>query len=230
MGLKTKIEKLVILTLNHGGWKKVICPVCGWHGYSFLKSYWRGKDAPTLTCPICNSKERHRHQALAFKHWDITKKISGKSVLHVAPEQRFKKIFEGCGQYVRFDLDRFNEEQPIDVCSDLSRSCIKSDSIDFVYASHVLEHIEDVELAIEEIYRILRKGGYAFLDVPTYGAKTVRLATRDKDGHIWHPGLEDWFTQYKDAGFDVDFFDSKHVDSRCGVGTRSPITLCYKPG
>lgn len=40
-------------------------------------------------------------------------------------------------------------------------------SFDFVYSSHVLEHIEDRKLAISEIFRVLKPGGIFFCAVPT---------------------------------------------------------------
>lgn len=41
-----------------------------------------------------------------------------------------------------------------------------SDSQDFVFASHVLEHIEDYQSAIREWYRVLRVNGFLIIAVP----------------------------------------------------------------
>jgi ubiquinone/menaquinone biosynthesis C-methylase UbiE len=44
------------------------------------------------------------------------------------------------------------------------------ESIDYVYASHVLEHVHDLSQAMHEVYRILRVGGILSVRVP-YGLK-----------------------------------------------------------
>jgi SAM-dependent methyltransferase len=110
----------------------------------------------------------------------------------------------------------------------MTEAGFKSGFFDFVYASHVLEHIENVDQAIREIYRVLNSRGRALLDVPVYGSNTVKLVERDHDGHLWHPGTDDWFKRYEKAGFDVDFFPSQRVHRRYGVGSRSPVTICQK--
>lgn len=228
MRLATKVQKAAIAVLNRVGPKQVECTVCGWEGYAF-KSSPRRTGLPMLICSQCGSKERHRHQALAFTHWDVKHRVAGARVLHVAPEKRFRDQFADAALYVRADLNPNNTQQPIDVCTDIARASFATGSFDFVYASHVLEHIPAVEEALAELFRVLVPGGYAFLDVPTYGLTTVRLPAPDHDGHIWHPGREDWFDRYEQAGFQVDYFPSTGLDPRFGIGDRTPITLCIRP-
>lgn len=43
----------------------------------------------------------------------------------------------------------------------------EDDSFDMVYSSHVLEHIPDQAKALNEIFRVLKPGGYHFCVVPT---------------------------------------------------------------
>lgn len=45
-------------------------------------------------------------------------------------------------------------------------SAIADDSLDFVVACHVLEHLEDPNLALTEIHRVLRDGGIFFCALP----------------------------------------------------------------
>jgi len=146
----------------------------------------------------------------------------------MAPEGRFVHLFRETRVYLRADLNPWNQAMPVDVCTDMTEAGFKSGFFDFVYASHVLEHIENVDQAIREIYRVLNSRGRALLDVPVYGSNTVKLVERDHDGHLWHPGTDDWFKRYEKAGFDVDFFPSQRVHRRYGVGSRSPVTICQK--
>lgn len=227
MGLRQKAQKVKNLILTALGSKNAECTVCGWQGHAFYQRP-RKSGLPMLICPKCGSKERHRHQALAFKHWDIKKKLIGANVLHVAPETRFLSMFQAAGMYVRTDINPGNPDQPIDVCCDMSKSCFKNGSFDFAYVSHVLEHIPAVDEALSEIFRVLKKPGLAFFDVPTYGQTTRRLDVRDHDGHIWHPGRADWFQRYEKAGFSIAYFPAKNLDPKFGIGNRSPVTLCTK--
>lgn len=228
MDFARKAQKFVILVLNHSGIKRAECSVCGWQGFSFYRNK-RRNGSPMLVCPVCKSKERHRHQALGLEAWNVKQLLEGARILHVAPEERFRSLFENAETYVRIDINPANPDQTIAVCGDLAKASFSSASFDFVYASHVLEHIVNVKDAIAEIYRVLVPGGHAFLDVPTYGEVTKRLSERDHDGHVWHPGLSDWFKQYEEAGFRVRYFPSDDLGAKYGIGVRSPLTLCQKP-
>ena len=43
---------------------------------------------------------------------------------------------------------------------------LQNESYDFVYSSHTLEHIPDVEIALKNWYRVLKKNGYLILYLP----------------------------------------------------------------
>jgi len=49
---------------------------------------------------------------------------------------------------------------------DLNRCPLPDNCIDIVVALNVLEHIQDDETAMQQIYRILKPGGYAIIEVP----------------------------------------------------------------
>jgi len=53
-----------------------------------------------------------------------------------------------------------------DVKIDVQAMPFENDSFDIVICNHVLEHVEDDIKAMKEIYRILRKGGFAIMQVP----------------------------------------------------------------
>ncbi len=58
-------------------------------------------------------------------------------------------------------------------------------SFDFVYSSHLLEHLSDCELALKNWWRVLKPGGYLILYLPhrdLYEKKT-RLPSRFNDDH-----------------------------------------------
>ncbi len=62
---------------------------------------------------------------------------------------------------------------------------LEDESFDFVYSSHLLEHLPDCELALRNWWRVLKPGGYLILLLPhrdLYEKKT-RLPSRFNDDH-----------------------------------------------
>jgi len=88
-----------------------------------------------------------------------------------------KTLNLGCGKDIRqstknityVNLDKFNLPG-VDVVWDLDKYPwpFKDNEFDKVIAKHVIEHLEDVVRAIEEIYRILKPGGILYIEVPIY--------------------------------------------------------------
>ena len=56
--------------------------------------------------------------------------------------------------------------QDVDIIADGDNLPFKDSTVDFVFTSHVLEHFFDPIKALEEWYRITKKGGYIFMIVP----------------------------------------------------------------
>ncbi len=57
---------------------------------------------------------------------------------------------------------------------------------DFVIASHVLEHVHDIEFFISELERVSKKG---FIEVPT--KLEDNLVFENKKDHLWHMDFDD---------------------------------------
>ena len=57
---------------------------------------------------------------------------------------------------------------------------------DFVIASHVIEHVKDVELFIKELQRVSSKG---YIELPT--KLEDNLVFENKKDHIWHMEFDD---------------------------------------
>jgi SAM-dependent methyltransferase len=68
-------------------------------------------------------------------------------------------------EYVRLDIE--NKSGNIDIIGDVQdMNTIELESFDTVYSSQVLEHVPRPWDALAEIYRVLKKGGYAIISVP----------------------------------------------------------------
>ena len=57
-----------------------------------------------------------------------------------------------------------------------------NNQFDFVYASHVIEHVEDLSFFISELKRISRQG---YIELPTILEDNIVLSTNSSDDHKW---------------------------------------------
>jgi SAM-dependent methyltransferase len=154
---------LKVLAVFYRG-NNVTCPVCERSFKKFLP-YGRIKPRENALCPNCLSLERHRLMWLYLKEktpfFDIRL-----HVLHIAPEACFIKRFEKIhGQnYITADI-----ESPLaKVKMDIHQIPFGQNTFDVVLCNHVLEHVTDDIKAMNEIYRVLKPGGFAILQVPFF--------------------------------------------------------------
>jgi SAM-dependent methyltransferase len=113
--------------------------------------------------------ERHRFQ------WQILSDLSPASsrpqqaLLHFAPEPSLEdRLRPQFGEYISADLFRSNVDQRVDV-----RDMPFSDgTFDIILCSMVLHYVDDYKRALQEIYRVLKPGGFALLPVPMIHEKT----------------------------------------------------------
>lgn len=148
----------------------VECYVCEKKFRKFLP-YGYGTPRENVLCPNCLSLERHRLIWYYINnHSDL---LTGNyKLLHIAPEQCFYKRFKSMPNldYVTADL-----ESPLaEVKMDIQAMPFEDNSFDVVLCNHVLEHIPDDKLAMREILRVLKPGGWSILQVPMkQGAETT---------------------------------------------------------
>jgi ubiquinone/menaquinone biosynthesis C-methylase UbiE len=144
------------------------------------------------------------------------------SVLHMAPEQcfidRFKK--QKNLNYLTADI-----ESPIaDLHFDLHEIPLEDNRFDVVFCNHVMEHVENPLQCMKELYRVMKKGGWALMQVPqdfsrdlTYEDASI-TSPKEREKHFWqkdHLRLfgKDYPQWLEKAGFTVDEFDlNKHFD------------------
>jgi len=157
------------------------------------------------------SLERHRLFWLYLKNKTdfFTKKSK---VLHFAPEQAFYSRFRKMDNldYITTDLN-----SPLaDVKADICNLPFQENEFDFIICNHVLEHISDDTKAMKEIYRILKPGGTAILQVPyradlekTFSDDSItdpkeRAKVFGQYDHVRIYGM-DYFDKLRSIGFKV---------------------------
>jgi predicted SAM-dependent methyltransferase len=85
-------------------------------------------------------------------------------VLHFAPEQAFYKLFRN---QKNLDYTTTDLLSPLaDVKADICNLPFKDNTYDIILCNHVLEHIPDDTKAMQELFRVLKKGGMAILQIP----------------------------------------------------------------
>lgn len=183
-------------------------------GKSFKKflPYGYETQRPNVLSPSTLSLERHRLLWLYLKNETDLFTASHK-LLHFAPEQAFYKRFKKASniQYTTTDLYSPLAEVKADICN----LPFEDQTFSFILCNHVLEHIPDDTKAMQELYRILKPGGIAILQIP----QDYTRATTFEDDSITDPkerarifgqydhvrvyGM-DYFDKLKTIGFEVD--------------------------
>lgn len=184
------------------------CPICGFTGRKFKTS----GNQPRLEakCPSCKSRERHRLLWCYLTNKTNIPNGRNKDILYVSPIEPIERQLRSIGHNV-VTIDLKHEE---DVFADLTRLPFRESSFDVVICSHVLEHIPRDQLAIEEMYRVLRAKGNAFIIIPkdkdrseTYEDPTIespeeRERKFGSKNHVRWYGT-DFSERLKDGGFEV---------------------------
>jgi len=115
------------------------------------------------TCPRCSSSDRERLIYLYLKNKTelFYKDIK---VLHVAPERNLQRVLMAHPNidYLCADLDSAFTM----VKMDITNIKYENNFFDVIICNHVLEHIINDRIAMSELYRVLKPGGWAILQVP----------------------------------------------------------------
>ena len=194
------------------------CPVCGKHYRKFLPyGYVTSRD--NALCPNCLALERHRLLWLFLQ--TKTDLFSSKlSFLHIAPEICFIKRFKAVPT---LDYKTADLESPwADIHLNVESMPLESESFDVIMANHILEHVEHLDKAMSEIFRVLKKGGWAVLLSPinperetTYEDSSI-TSPEEREKHFGQKDhLREFGKDYAEvlsrAGFmveDIDFVSS----------------------
>ncbi|MBF2708801.1 class I SAM-dependent methyltransferase [Flavobacterium soyangense] len=175
--------------------------------------YGYGKQRNNALSPSTLSLERHRLLWLYLKNeTDFFTSNKRKKVLHFAPEQAFYKLFRNQKNIDYSTTDLFS---PLaDVKADICNLPFEDNSYDIIFCNHVLEHIPDDTKAMQELFRVLKKGGMAILQIPQELARETTFAddsiTDQKEraeifGQYDHVRIygRDYFDKLRSIGFTV---------------------------
>lgn len=190
--MKSPLKNLIPFWLGRklrGGFQKIngliysgntlFCPYCN---RSFRKFMPGGEDSPVIyekqiigagyrendVCPRCYSLDRDRLVYIFLKE---------KSALFTAPLKLFHVAPEGCIRAMISQLPNITYVPGVKYLEgyyyarqtnllDITSIPYDDESFDVIICNHVLEHIPDDMLALRELFRVLKPGGWAILQVP----------------------------------------------------------------
>ena len=189
-------------------------PIDGKSFKSFLP-YGYGKQRNNVLSPSTLSLERHRLLWLYLKNETDFFSANSK-ILHFAPEQCFLKRFK---TLKNLDYTTTDLLSPIaDVKADICNLPFKDNTFDVILCNHVLEHIPDDTKAMEELYRVMKQGGYGIFQIPqdldrattfednSITDKKERAKIFGQYDHVRVYG-RDYFDKLSQIGFKVDAVD-----------------------
>lgn len=167
-----------------------------------------------VICPHCASKNRER-LILDVTHTHID--IASKKILHFSPEPHLSRYLRQTASVTSVDIAPgfYRHIDKAVTYADATRLTFNDNSFDVAIANHILEHIPEDLAAMKEIYRVLKPGGLAILQVPYSEtiphtleqpsiADPVRQAARfGQRDHVRIYALNDYTARLKKAGFRV---------------------------
>lgn len=125
--------------------------------------YGYNKVRENVLSPSTLSLERHRLLWLYLKN-ETNLFHDECKLLHFAPEQAFYKRFK---KFKNINYTTTDLVSPLaDIKADICDLPFEDNTYDYILCNHVLEHIPNDKKAMQEIFRILKPGGMAILQIP----------------------------------------------------------------
>jgi SAM-dependent methyltransferase len=231
---------------------KFQCPLCG---YRCRDWQYSGGESPAIAkwqivgagkrkniCVRCGSNDRER-LVYAFLQEKITpSEWSTLNILHLAPELNLSHWIRAQDPkaYLLGDLHVEGYHYPESVKHmDVLELPFSAGQLDWVICNHVLEHIPDDLAAMSSIYRILKPGGEAILQVPystllqeTYEDARVttpqdRALQFGQEDHVRIYGM-DYLQRLKSIGFECRAISISDQYPRWGLNPSEVVFYCKK--
>jgi len=217
------------------------CPVCGWRGIRFRNFLSSDEVIRHCICPSCGSFDRHRQLVVGVRAELAQKSVRNPQVMvgfSLSTAMRFLLEHEGLARCFRSDIDATDHRFSPDIVMDLRQSALRNDAVDWVFCSHVLEHIAELEMCVDEILRILRPGGAAWIQVPfepgRAHSRRIEIDAHRAHAHAWQ-FAPDFGSLIERPGWTVTEFiaaDNLPADElqRYGIDPRERYWLARKNG
>jgi len=124
----------------------------------------------------------------------------------------YKPFFKNVNKYITMDNFQYPGAKKPDIIGDALKIPLRSNSIDSIFSSQVLEHVKDPKKMINEIYRTLKKNGVCIL--------TTHMA------QVLHGEPHDYF-RFTEYGLRELFKKFKHVEIKPNGGALLAIVQFF---
>jgi len=245
--LPKHLYKSIVLLKYKGN--KYKCPFCNGHFSSLMPA---GLNLPVLKekqvigagyrlnskCPQCSSGDRERLVYLYLKKekpYIFSSKIK---LLHIAPEKNLTTTFKSHSNIDYISADLYS---PVaDIKMDITDIKQNNETYDVIICNHVLEHIINDHKAMTELHRVLKKKGFAILQVPisysieqTFEDESItspedREKIFGQDDHV-RIYAHDYVSRLTKAGFTVvEYQFTDDIIDRYRLIKEEKVFVCYK--
>jgi predicted SAM-dependent methyltransferase len=201
----------------------VECPVCERSFRKFLSYGSNVAHRDNVLCPYDLTLERHRLMWLYLRDHSSFFTKENIKVMHIAPEQCFHKGFQA---QKNLDYTTGDLVSPIaDLHFDLHDIPLEDNQYEVIFCNHVMEHVANDLRCMQELYRIMKPGGWGIMQVPidsnrdeTYEDASI-TTPEEREKHFWqydHVRLygNNYPKRLAEAGFNVETFDIKdHISA-----------------
>jgi SAM-dependent methyltransferase len=188
----------------------------------------------TSLCPKCGSLPRNRRLWSLLKD-ELTAEVK---ILHFSPARSLCRKLKEIPD-VKYLTTDYEGEFIADRKFDITNIEVESECFNLIICFHVLEHIIDDQKAMQELFRILEKGGKCLIQTPfkkggIYEDSSItKPLEREKHfgqkDHVRIYSVEGLKIRLEDAGFVVDVLSFKEETSNCyGFSTEESILVASK--
>lgn len=175
-----------------------------------------------IICPNCLSTARERLVLCMFQN---ELPVEGKKIFHLSPEKHILDYLKERANVVSADYyPGFYKNIDAHVqFADATVLAFDNETFDIVIANHVMEHIPADNKAMREIYRVLKPGGRAMLQVPfsTFLPATIedpgindpkrQSALFGQHDHVRIYSLQEYIKRLRDTGFKVEYISPEQL-------------------
>jgi len=173
------------------------CPVCGWRGWRFKTFLSPDEILPGCICPGCGSFDRHRLLVLGVRRELAGSGNQAPGVLlgcSLSPAMRTLLQGEGLDRCYRTDIAVGDPRFAPHFVSDLRAASVRNGRVDWIFCSHVLEHIDDLDGCLAEMARLLSPHGLAWIQVPLEPdlarSRRIEIDPERAHAHAWQFGRD----------------------------------------
>jgi SAM-dependent methyltransferase len=192
-------------------------------------------DADEKLCPYCGSLARNR------RLWDIVNQEFLKDKLRIldfSPSRRLYRAFKNIS-FVSYTSTDLSGDFLADHKFDITTIDSQDEAYDLIICYHVLEHVEDDDKAMRELYRVLRPDGICIIQTPfKQGNIYEDPSITSKEDRLAHFGQQDHVRIYSVAGLkerlsasgfhvQVKEYDVE-VNNRYGYHKKEFVLICSK--